>query len=120
MYQEYYDVLRDISAVCNNNPAQYIIVGGDFNIDFMKNNDASCVLKSFLKEETLKCGLFKDGVNINYTYESKINGSKSLIDHFFLSENLYILLKKYYVTHEGDNLYDHSCLNMHLTLEKNC
>ena len=29
--QEYYDVLIDISAVCNNNPTQYIIVGSDFN-----------------------------------------------------------------------------------------
>ena len=57
-------------------------------------------------------------MNTNYTYESKINSSKSLIDHFFLSENLNILLKKHYVTHEGDNLSDRSCLSMHLTLEK--
>ena len=100
--------MRDISAVCNNNPVQCIIVGGDFNTDFMRNNDASCVIKSFLKDETLKFGLFKDGVTINYAYESKINGIKSLIDHFFL----YMLLKNYYVSHEDDNLSDHSCLSM--------
>ena len=45
---------------------QYIIIGGD--ADFMRSNDATCVLKNFLKQETLKCGLLKDGVNIEYTY----------------------------------------------------
>ena len=44
----------------------------------------------------------------DFSYESKINGNRSLIDHFLMTESLFSELLNADVLHAGDNLSDHS------------
>ena len=49
---------------------------------------------------------------MDYTYQSKINNERSIIDHFLLTDNLYSMISEYKIVHDGDNLSDHSVLQM--------
>ena len=57
--------------------------------------------------------------HIDYSYESKITGVRSLLDHFILTENLFRSIVSAEVYHNGDNLSDHDaisvCLNISVT-----
>ena len=47
---------------------------------------------------------------------SKISGTKSTLDHFIVSDNLFGSINKCTVLHEGDNLSDHSLVSMSLSM----
>ena len=60
---------------------------------------------------------FFDTKEIDYTFESKVDQHRSVIDHIFICENLLCKNSKYFVTHEGDNLSDHSPIIRTLVIE---
>ena len=103
---QYLDVLSEITAILNIYDDFYVIIGGDFNTDYSRNNFNSRTLKDYLiSESLLDAG---DVLNdSNYTYES-YNGVKSIIDHFILTENCIANVIDYDVLHDGFNLSDHS------------
>ena len=49
-----------------------------------------------------------DYSNIDYTFESKASYTKSVLDHFFITNNIAANVFDVSVCHEGDNLSDHS------------
>ena len=94
----------------------HIIIGGDFNLDFSKQYSSNHrLLTSFIENESLKCGISCLKSKNCFSYESKANGSKSLIDHFLVSENLFNCLNNYYVEYNGSNLSDHNPICMSLS-----
>ena len=54
--------------------------------------------------------------NVDYTYCSKSNNERSCLDHFLLSDNLFIIECQYECKHDGDNLSDHDPIIMSLDL----
>ena len=46
--------------------------------------------------------------DIDFTYESKVNGERSILDHFIVPENVFPLITKDSVLHDVDNFSDHS------------
>ena len=58
--------------------------------------------------------------NVTFTFESKINGSRSIIDHFIISESLINSVEKYYDKHDIDNLSDHYpiCMSLNVQIER--
>ena len=46
--------------------------------------------------------------NIDFTYENKVNGERSVLDHFIVPENVFPLITKHSVLHDVDNFSDHS------------
>ena len=50
--------------------------------------------------------------SINFTYESMVGGSQSLIDHFIFSNRLVEFVSSVDVIHDGNNVSDHSIISI--------
>ena len=105
--EEFQDTLNTLSAICTENECEYIIIGSDFNTDISRNTAFTSNLNKFMKE-SLAFALVSPVANVTYTYESTISNTKSLIDHFLVSDNLMRHVTQYRAVHKGDNLSDHS------------
>ena len=91
-------------------------MGGDFNTDFRRTTSLHTnTLKLFLETEVMKSGLAHVMSDVDYTYLSKINNVRSIVDHFLLTDNLFNTILTYKSIH-GDNLADHSVLQLRLQL----
>lgn len=108
-YNEYEETLGILSELCSSNGIVRIVIGGDFNIDMARPSDRNFnLLHRFITRESLFLGThYKE---IDYTFESKINGAKSKLDYFMVSENLVEFINEHKVRHEVDNPSDHSDL----------
>ena len=85
---EFKDTLNDICILCNSTDATHLVIMGDFNTDFGRNNVQTKTLSNFINSNDFYCCSNAFKVNVPFTYRSKINGNTSLIDHCIMSENL--------------------------------
>jgi exonuclease III len=116
--REYNSVLQEVSAILAANNATDIIIGGDLNTDLSRTGSAHTrALIHFLENENLICGKMHNISDVDYTYESKISGARSLIDHFIVSESVYNKIERYSVLHKGYCTSDHSSLHMATRVE---
>ena len=113
---EYSDIINVLSAIIKSEDCNYVVVGGDLNTSFERGGKNVDCLTKFMKNESLSCCLNYKEADIKYTYCSKINGSKSLIDHFMVSENLYQAMTSYTSPCQVDNLSDHNPVVLELTI----
>ena len=110
---EFEAVLAEASRICNGSDANMFILGGDFNTDLSRKQSSNTVsLLRFCKEETLTPCVDSLLNNVDFTYESKINGSRSCLDHFIITDNLLPLVSKYYSVKDVDNLSDHCAVSL--------
>ena len=113
----YDDVLAESSSLAKRLNVDHIIYTGDLNTEFCRVNSLHATsLSQFLTEECV----FEPNNSIDFTYESKVSGDRSFLDHFLLSENFRSKIRKYDVLHEGDNLSDHSPVMLTLSLSVDC
>ena len=90
-----------------------IIIGGDFNVDFRVNSLNLMFLNSFIEDEDLyTINNYMSNPN-SFSYESNM-GNKSLIDHFFISNNTKNKIGSCDILIDGSNLFDHNPIFMHL------
>ena len=100
----YGDVLSEISSIINLYDDSEIIIGGDLNVDFSRNESINLGLfKQFIIDEQLICATLPI-VNNNYTRVSS-SGDRSFIDHFLVCEN--VNFNNLFVSVDGTNLSDH-------------
>ena len=64
----------------------------------------------------MKSGLQHVLSDVDFIFTSEIRHDRSIIDHFLMTENLFNTICMYRYLHEGDNLSDHSVLQMQLQL----
>ena len=108
-YEEYGEVLYEISSIVEQYDEYDIVIGGDLNVDFSRNNSRNLnLLKRFLHLEDLECRTL-DIINGNYT--RVVSNSRSFLDHFILSKN--IKYSNVQVLYDGDNLSDHNPVTIH-------
>jgi exonuclease III len=106
----YNDILNEIIEKCASINVNNIIIAGDYNTDLSRITSKSTKsLNDFMQSHSFTSGLRKFPT-INYTFESKINSHKSLIDHIIMSDNISNFLIEYNVYHSIDNMSDHSAL----------
>lgn len=116
---EFQNTLSEISAILQAHETPYVIIGGDTNTDLGRlQSEHRNALLNFVQEEHLSFAMFSNLSQVDYTYESKSNGCRSLIDHFLVSENIFNRMNMYMVKHDGHNLSDHSSL--HLGVDMPC
>jgi len=110
---DYDNVLHDInSCICNHPTIDHVIIGGDFNTDMSRTQSPHTIaLREFCEHEDLLMCASHDTSIIDYTYESHA-GNTSTIDHFLVSHNLWTSIISYEVLHHGDNLSDHSTIQI--------
>ncbi|ESO95956.1 hypothetical protein LOTGIDRAFT_175012 [Lottia gigantea] len=75
---EFDDTLNEIGKLIYESDTDYIVVGGDFNTDLSRTTSYHTIrLKAFCSSYTLDFAQKHDTSNVEYTFESKINGDKS-------------------------------------------
>ncbi len=116
--ETYNAVFSDIlsSNACNN--VNHVVIGGDLNTDLSRPQSAhtECI-RLMCSREDMKCVFDHTNCSIDYTYESMSNASRSCIDQFIVSESLFHSVEHCCVTHDGDNLSDHSVVSLQLAIE---
>jgi hypothetical protein len=85
---EYRAMPDEVAVIALSSGVDKIIMGGDFNADTRRNSQDIGCLNGFLELENLVNGLTLPTSIVPFTFESKINGHKSILDHFIFSENL--------------------------------
>ena len=74
-FNEFQDVLAEISVICQNNPTSFIIAAGDFNSDFSRDTLQVNELKQFCIDQSLESSTLLPISNVNYTFECKNQGA---------------------------------------------
>ena len=88
--------------VCSN--------GGDFNVDFSRNTGNVRYLRDFLESQTFLHVWDNENGKVSSTYESYDGLSSSVIDHFFVTSNLYQYASDAYVINDPDNVSNHNVI----------
>ena len=84
-----------------------------------KKSKNTKMLEKFMLEDDMKC-CFNSIVNTTtFSYESKINGDRSLLDHFLGSDNTFYAITEYTSLHHGQNLSDHNAIRLVLDIDVN-
>ena len=104
----YNEVLDEVSSIILKSTDDYVIIAGDLNVDLCRNSQNLKLLKSFISYHKYEILTNSKHCGFDYTFESKANGSRTLIDHFIVSENVMNKVTSYNVLHDVDNLSDHS------------
>ena len=105
-------VLNEISILINRESASYIVIGGDLNTDISNVPLHKEKILNFMRREHIVYGLESIKSDVDFTFESKISGIGSIIDHFILSENMFDMISSHKAIHNGDNLSDHCCMGL--------
>ena len=115
--QTYVNALQDIINIASKYDINCIVCGGDFNTDMSRTDSLHTKsMSSFISQEEFKMCISHNSCNIDYTYESIINGARSTLDHFIVTENMYGYITDVSVAHDVDNISDHSVVSIQLSL----
>ena len=110
-YNEVWSVMHMLQSLYTHH---YIICGGDWNTYFTrKTSFLTKSLVSFCDYEGLTCVNLVSNAQ-QFIYVSDINGSKSLIDNFIISDNLRNYVNSSDVRDDIDNHSDHLPITMYL------
>ena len=118
---EYTTILQEISDICIKSPTQHILLGGDWNADFNRDDGRTKLLKKFIDQEGLFCPLGLTIAKVPYTYSCpRTDGnppSTSIIDHFLISPNLKSSITSYEACTIYSNCSDHVPLVLSLDID---
>ena len=108
--EEYNSILDHITGICSiNTDITKVIIGGDLNTDLIRDRSLHTdSLVNFMSSECFHACLYESVSSVDFTYESSVNGTRSTIDHFLISDNLRSVVSDYRSEHDGGNLSDHS------------
>lgn len=111
------DVLNEINTISQNSNVNHIICAGDFNTDMSRAKSLHTKrLLSFVEDEYF---LMLDRLpcyQVDYTFESKANSSRSILDHFIVSQNMYNCVISVKCDHSVDNASDHEPISISLDI----
>lgn len=116
--EEFESTLEAISQMLQAENADYLVLGGDFNTDFGRAASLhTAFLNNFIQQESLRRDAEHISCSKDYTFESKITGVRSNIDHFMVTDNLFDHISRCYVVNDADNMSDHCPVSLILSLE---
>jgi len=111
---ELQNVLVEIRRLINEASCLNVLVAGDLNCDFIKNNKFVHIIESFIEEIGLSIFWNNNNNNniatVDYTHTNINNGVSyfSTIDHFAANPRTVKAVTEANVIHSGSNLSDHS------------
>ena len=119
--EEYISILQEITSITIKHVTDFLIIGGDWNADPVRNDGRTKLFKEFISNEKLINALDLDIADIPYTYErinqDNIPPTRSTLDHFLISPNL----KDSVVSYESISLYnnhsDHCPIKLTLNID---
>jgi hypothetical protein len=114
---EYNEILNEMSSQALSHGTDHLICCGDFNTDFKRNLSLHTrALVDFLEHESL-CNLQSmPCYDVDFSFESFVDGSRSIIDQVFVSDNLKVHVESVRSIHSPENMSDHAPLICELKL----
>ena len=103
---EFEDILYEIVLICNENENCDLIIGGDFNCDFIREDVRGRVLQGWMGLLEIKCPALLHDIR-KPTFHGP-DGRSSVLDYIFLNERIFNDMIFWDVHDRGDNLSDHS------------
>ena len=115
------DILNEISGIIGSYSSCQIIIGGDFNFDF--NRDQSSQLFNIFIDFIIRENLLTNfetfnSSNFSFTYESS-NNIRSNIDHFIFSDCILDNVDNFKIIVDGHNLSDHNPIYIEYKIDSN-
>jgi hypothetical protein len=113
--------LLQTSAIIDLSAAQFVIFGGDLNVNIECKSPHALAINDFLGTYKLKngLGLLEQSVkSCIYTFSNEELGRHSTIDFLCVSETLLDCVTSYYVIHGAINHSDHLPVSIVLSLPK--
>ena len=119
-YDEFCTVLAQIAHLTEQYPNSHLILGGDFNVDFLRCTLHSEFLNDFCTANNIYPAIRHDVSAVDYTYQFCMERF-STIDHFFVSSELFRNnVRGLKALHDIDNCSDHDPLLITLQLDWTC
>ena len=114
----YREILDEIAVTHTLlSPSIGTIIGGDFNTAFDRTASMHTkLLSEFLINNSFACPLMHSCADASFTFESKANGNRLIIDHFVISTSLYDCITTYESVHSGLNVSDHMPIELELCM----
>ena len=106
-YENTVDILNTISSIINKEKCDMTIVAGDLNAQLSRNTPHVQAVKNFLNNNSLHSGQDHILAEVDYTFESMVNGNKSLIDHICVCDSLFGNISMYTSVDTVENMSDH-------------
>ena len=116
----YIDTLGFIDSVIKDNPFSKVILLGDMNCNVYQQNRFSDALNSFLTDKNLFCAyelMSSFSSNTSYTRCNVKQNSYSLLDYFFISQELIPFVDSIDILQSGFNLSDHLPIVLSLSID---
>jgi exonuclease III len=114
--EEFNFQLRAINNIIEQHDDAYVVVGGDFNVDFSRNWRHTNLLNNFCEELDLWPVIKHKCSSIEYTYHFNML-RVHVLDHFIISRGLFDgAIDRYFAIHDVDNTSDHAPICMHVCL----
>lgn len=118
--EHYLDVFQEELSTLDHvlccNSDCHLVLCGDFNVDFDRNNIGYYVLSDFCRQFNLHFADNHLSYSVDYSYNFNMQRFSTL-DHFILSSTLFdSCLIQCCVQHDGDNISDHDPLFLHLNV----
>ena len=114
--EELSTVLENIENLLDTNSYDDCILGGDFNFDARRTSGFATVMKAFIS----RIGIVSiwDKYQVDYTHTHTDQRSHSVLDHFFVNQELLDKIVDAGPVHLGDNLSRHSTIMMKMELDQ--
>ena len=104
---ELIELIEIIKNVIETNDCEAVVWAGDINADFDRNTKHSTAVKEAVEEARLLVSWDTFPVDFTCSYEREGVSFTSILDHFFLSEELFVKVTDAGVIHHPDNSSDH-------------
>jgi len=115
-WEEFQYQLAVIDALSEQHPDCQVVLGGDFNVDLMRNWSHTALLNDFCMQGNLTPVIRHVNSAVDYTYHFNMR-HLSCIDHFIVSDVLFqSAVLQQHVLHDVDNTSDHDPLFMMLDI----
>ena len=114
---DFIDVLNEITIILLNADTQNSILGGDWNSDISRDNVQSKTFLYFIREQSLSLCLNYNYANVPFTFHNE--NSRSTVDHFLVTNNMFASISKYKSLFLVDDFSDHVPLKLELDINTN-
>ena len=109
-YEETVEILNMAEYIISEQKCNMNIVAGDFNAQLTRKTPHNEAVKNFLISNGIHTGLDHTTSNINHTFTSSANNSKSLIDHICVCDRLFAMIMGYTSIDSVNNMSDHAAV----------
>jgi exonuclease III len=113
---EFVSQLVNLNALLDQFTNAYVILGGDFNVDFKRSTTHTVLLCDIIEKRNLVCDSMLKAYTVDFSYNFS-SSRFSTLDHFNVSSELALLHNSVSLEHSVDNTSYHDPVTIRLQLD---